>query len=124
MQTLEDGEERHGGLKGAPSGFMVEADSRQAGTLDGSPLKGVVGAQERLLWKEKPRTGSHGSPGGRILSARFHWVTWNCCPLVLALLFHNLPFTPGVNAWKWGLFEKMYLKLSAALQRIQGCGPG
>lgn len=126
MQTLGDREEKHGGLKGAPGGLMVEADSRQAGTIDGSLSKGVVGAQERLLQKEKPRTGSHGSLGGsgRILSARFHWVTWNCCPLALALLFHDLPFTPGVTAWKWGLFEKTYLKLSTALQRIPGCGPG
>lgn len=126
MQTLGDREEKHGGLKGAPGGLMVEADSKQAGTIDGSLSKGVVGAQERLLQKEKPRTGSHGSLGGsgRILSARFHWVTWNCCPLALALLFHDLPFTPGVTAWKWGLFEKTYLKLSTALQRIPGCGPG
>lgn len=126
MQTLGDREEKHGGLKGAPGGLMVEADSRQAGTIDGSLSKGVVCAQERLLQKEKPRTGSHGSLGGsgRILSARFHWVTWNCCPLALALLFHDLPFTPGVTAWKWGLFEKTYLKLSTALQRIPGCGPG
>ena len=126
MQTLGDREEKHGGLKGAPGGLMVEADSRQAGTIDGSLSKGVVGAQERLLQKEKPRTGSHGSLGGsgRILSARFHWVTWNCCPLALALLFHDLPFTRGVTAWKWGLFGKTYLKLSTALQRIPGCGPG
>ena len=126
MQTLGDREEKHGGLKGAPGGLMVEADSRQAGTIDGSLSKGVVGAQERLLQKEKPRTGSHGSLGGsgRILSARFHWVTWNCCPLALALLFHDFPFTRGVTAWKWGLFEKTYLKLSTALQRIPGCGPG
>ena len=124
MQTLGDREEKHGGLKVAPGGLMLEADSRQAGTIDGSLSKGVVGAQERLLQKEKPRTGSHGSPRGRILSACFHWVTRSCCPLALALLFHDLPFTPGVTAWKWGLFEKTYLKLSTALKRTPGCGPG
>lgn len=123
MQTLGDGEEKHSGPKGAPGGLMAEADSRQARTIDGSPSKGVVSAQERLL-QEKPRTGSRGSPGGRILSAHFHWVTWSCCPLALALLFHHLPFSPGVTAWKWRLFEKMYPKLSTALQRIPGCGPG
>ena len=36
MQTLGDREEKHGGLKGAPGGLMVEADSKQAGTIDGS----------------------------------------------------------------------------------------
>lgn len=64
---MGDREEKHSGLKVAPGGLMVEADSRQAGTIDGSLSKGVVGAQERLLQKEKPRTGSHGSPRGRIL---------------------------------------------------------
>lgn len=67
MQTLGDGEEKHGGLKGAPGGLMVEADSRQARTIDVSPSKGVVGAQERLL-QEKPRNWEPWEPGGRILS--------------------------------------------------------
>ena len=125
MQTLGDREEKHGGLKGAPGGLMVEADSRQAGTIDGSLSKGVVGAQERLLQKEKPRTGSHGSLGGsgRILSARFHWVTWNCCPLALALLFHDFPFTRGVTAWKWGLFDSSLGSHSSDVKTLMSANP-
>lgn len=101
MQTLGDGEEKHGGLKGAPGGLMVEADSRQARTIDGSPSKGVVGAQERLL-QEKPRTGSRGSPGEQDPLCPFPLGDLELLPTCPGLAVSLPPFQPWGDGMEMG----------------------
>lgn len=102
---------------------MVEADSRQARTMVGLH-------QKEWIWcpggccRKRAQNWEPWEPGGRILSAHFHWVTWSCLPTCPGLAVSPPPFQPWGDGMEMGSVEKMYQKLSTALQESPGCGPG
>lgn len=119
MEILGIWEEKHGGLKGAPVGLMVEARQQAGKDHRRVSIKGSGWCPGEAAAGKASRTGSR-EPGEQDPFCLLYWGDLELLPTCPGLAVSPPPFQPWGDGMEMEVCLRKCTRLSTALQRIPG----